>query len=72
MGAVALLWLQDKPAIEHPEKFKQCAKCKAAWYCPRDCQVRAWHGSHKIDCIKLTEDWSELTPAAYAIALQIM
>ena len=67
MGAVALLWLQDKPAIEHPEKFKQCAKCKARVRCER-------HGGHKIDCIKLTEDWSELTPAAYAIeiALQIM
>ena len=27
----------------------RCSKCKNAWYCNRDCQVRAWK-SHKPLC----------------------
>ena len=32
------------------EKFKQCSKCKAQWYCSRECQVEAWRAGHKKDC----------------------
>ena len=31
-------------------KFKQCSKCKAQWYCSRECQVEAWKAGHKKDC----------------------
>ncbi|EJK73694.1 hypothetical protein THAOC_04668 [Thalassiosira oceanica] len=32
------------------EKFKQCSKCKAQWYCSKECQVEAWRAGHKKDC----------------------
>ena len=32
------------------EKFKQCSKCKAQWYCSKECQVEAWGTGHKKDC----------------------
>ncbi|EJK54816.1 hypothetical protein THAOC_25523 [Thalassiosira oceanica] len=32
------------------EKFKQCSKCKAQWYCCKECQVEAWRAGHKKDC----------------------
>ena len=31
-------------------KFKQCSKCKAQWYCSKECQVEAWKAGHKKDC----------------------
>ena len=31
-------------------KFKQCSKCKAQWYCSKECQVEAWRAGHKNDC----------------------
>ena len=34
------------------EKLKQCARCKAAWYCGRECQVKHWKDGHKTDCIR--------------------
>ena len=36
------------------EKFKQCSKCKAQWYCSKDCQVDAWKAGHKKDCKRAT------------------
>ena len=41
-----------KKAGSIKETLKCCAKCKAAWYCGRDCQVKAWKEGHKFDCIK--------------------
>ena len=35
---------------EAGEKFKQCSKCKAQWYCSKECQVEAWRAGHKKDC----------------------
>ncbi|EJK75315.1 hypothetical protein THAOC_02962 [Thalassiosira oceanica] len=35
---------------ETGEKFKQCSKCKAQWYCSKECQVEAWRAGHKKDC----------------------
>jgi len=32
------------------EKFKQCSKCRAQWYCSKECQVEAWKAGHKKDC----------------------
>ena len=32
------------------EKFKQCSKCRAQWYCSKECQVEAWRAGHKKDC----------------------
>lgn len=29
---------------------KRCSKCKSAWYCTRDCQVKDWNKSHKANC----------------------
>ena len=28
----------------------QCAKCKAAAYCSKECQIRDWKAGHKRDC----------------------
>jgi len=32
-----------------PAQFSRCSKCKAAFYCGRECQVAAWP-SHKASC----------------------
>lgn len=32
--------------------LKNCAKCKSAWYCSKECQVSHWKAGHKSDCIK--------------------
>jgi len=34
------------------EKFKTCVRCKAVWYCGRDCQVKHWKDGHQADCVK--------------------
>ena len=39
---------------EAGEKFKQCSKCKAQWYCSKECQVEAWKEGHKKDCKRAT------------------
>ncbi|KZC13946.1 Zinc finger MYND domain-containing protein 10 [Dufourea novaeangliae] len=33
---------------------KRCSKCKGAWYCGRECQVKDW-ANHKIICDKITK-----------------
>jgi len=30
--------------------MKVCSRCSVARYCNRECQVAAWHGSHKNAC----------------------
>lgn len=30
--------------------LKQCSKCKAMWYCSKECQVEAWKMGHRGDC----------------------
>ncbi|EJK50244.1 hypothetical protein THAOC_30813, partial [Thalassiosira oceanica] len=35
---------------ETGEKFKQCSKCKAQWYCSKECQVESWRAGHRKDC----------------------
>ena len=39
-----------KKKAQTGEKFKQCSKCKAEWYCSKGCQVEAWRAGHKNDC----------------------
>mmetsp|Transcript_11815 Transcript_11815/g.25756 ORF Transcript_11815/g.25756 Transcript_11815/m.25756 type:complete len:446 (-) Transcript_11815:28-1365(-) len=39
-----------KKGAQAGEKFKQCSKCKAQWYCSKECQVEAWRAGHKKDC----------------------
>ena len=29
-----------------------CVRCKAIWYCGKECQVKDWKNGHKHDCIK--------------------
>nr|XP_024388652.1 ubiquitin carboxyl-terminal hydrolase 19-like isoform X2 [Physcomitrium patens] len=29
---------------------RRCSRCKAVFYCSRECQERHWHGGHKNDC----------------------
>nr|XP_031838964.1 zinc finger MYND domain-containing protein 10 isoform X1 [Nomia melanderi] len=36
------------------EAQKRCSKCKAAWYCGRECQVKDWP-KHKVICDKITK-----------------
>ncbi|XP_078052093.1 zinc finger MYND-type containing 10 [Augochlora pura] len=33
---------------------KRCSKCKSAWYCGRECQVKDWT-KHKVICDKITK-----------------
>ena len=35
-------------------KYKQCSKCKAEWYCSKECQVEAWRAGHKRECRRAT------------------
>ncbi|EJK62635.1 hypothetical protein THAOC_16742 [Thalassiosira oceanica] len=35
---------------ETGEKYKQCSKCRAQWYCSKECQVESWRTGHKKDC----------------------
>ena len=35
-----------------PGPLKQCVRCRAVWYCGKECQTVHWKGGHKIDCIK--------------------
>ena len=39
---------------ETGEKYKQCSKCRAQWYCSKGCQVKAWRDGHKQDCKRAT------------------
>ena len=39
-----------KRKAQADDKFKQCSKCKAQWYCSKECQVEAWRAGHKKDC----------------------
>ena len=36
--------------VQPGETFKQCTKCKAQWYCSKECQIEAWRAGHKKDC----------------------
>ncbi|EJK75317.1 hypothetical protein THAOC_02959, partial [Thalassiosira oceanica] len=36
------------------DKYKQCSKCRAQWYCSKECQVEAWRAGHKQDCKRAT------------------
>ncbi|EJK43804.1 hypothetical protein THAOC_37714 [Thalassiosira oceanica] len=36
--------------VKADEKLKQCSKCRAKWYCSKECQVEAWRAGHKKDC----------------------
>ncbi|EJK72386.1 hypothetical protein THAOC_06089 [Thalassiosira oceanica] len=39
-----------KKRAQAGERSKQCSKCKAQWYCSKECQVEAWRAGHKKDC----------------------
>ena len=41
-------------ASPHEQAFLRCSRCRAAWYCRKDCQVQHWEtneGGHKQVCI---------------------
>ena len=40
--------------VQPGEKFKQCSRCRAQWYCSKECQVEAWKAGHKKDCKRAT------------------
>lgn len=43
----------DKPAkLVSGGVLSRCKRCKASWYCGRDCQVKHWKLGHKVDCVK--------------------
>lgn len=39
-----------KSAADIPGPLKHCAKCKAIWYCSKECQVKSWNEGHRMDC----------------------
>ena len=40
----------------------RCSKCKMAWYCTRDCQLRQWK-KHKTICSMFSEAQAETRAA---------
>ena len=36
-----------------PLTLKSCTRCKAVWYCGKECQRTDWKDGHKIDCAKV-------------------
>lgn len=30
----------------------RCGRCKAVWYCSKECQTTAWHGGHRRACVQ--------------------
>ena len=44
--------LPDDPKCEQcgSVAVQRCSRCKTAWYCGRECQVKAWKVSHKATC----------------------
>lgn len=45
-------------------QFQQCARCKMACYCCRDCQVVDWKARHKIVCKKAAKQAETTAKAA--------
>ena len=37
---------------EATSTLKKCVRCKAAWYCGKECQIEHWNSGHKVDCVK--------------------
>ena len=44
---------------------QRCSKCKMAWYCSRDCQLRQWK-KHKPICSVFAEQKSQAEEAKAA------
>ena len=42
---------EDKEVL--PLTLKSCSRCKAVWYCGKECQRKDWKDGHKIDCAKI-------------------
>ena len=36
--------------VQPGTRFKHCSKCRAQWYCSKECQVEAWRAGHRNDC----------------------
>jgi predicted RNA-binding Zn-ribbon protein involved in translation (DUF1610 family) len=52
-------FLEDPKCAECGELATQrCSKCRQAWYCSRDCQLRQWKG-HKAMCALFTMNVEE-------------
>jgi hypothetical protein len=39
----------------HKPASQRCARCKAVWYCSRDCQVAHYKADHKLRCKALAD-----------------
>jgi CHAT domain-containing protein/tetratricopeptide (TPR) repeat protein len=48
------------------EKPLQCAQCKAAKYCSKDCQKKAWKAGHKRECVSAGGKKAKSSAAAWA------
>ena len=45
----AMHWCSGCAAMKETRTLA-CAKCKAAWFCSKDCQTTAWKAGHKKAC----------------------
>ena len=63
-----------KMADDAPTKFLRCARCRAVFYCNRECQLRDWKGmgtgvtrprAHKDMCAELLETKTEFEEHKY-------
>lgn len=50
LGVGRVCFFCGVPEIKNGPKLKQCNRCKAAFYCSRDCQVNDWKAGHKEAC----------------------
>ena len=48
--------------------LKKCSRCKTAFYCGRDCQVKDW-SRHKVVCIKKRDQQQEGNPLSVIMQL---
>ena len=42
---------------QSPKEFAQCSRCKLAFYCSRECQVKDWKDGHKKLCHPFEPSW---------------
>lgn len=49
-----------EPGIEQcPNQLQRCQRCKAVYYCNRECQRMHWKRGHKADCVDPDKDFAD-------------
>ncbi|KAJ9086421.1 SET and MYND domain-containing protein 3 [Entomophthora muscae] len=51
--------------------LSRCSKCKLAWYCSKDCQLRDWAVYHKKECVSYAKH-KESVPTSIRLMTKIL